>query len=211
MKTKLFSSVLFLIPFLFPFEDVPQTEKPNTVNSLEYYLYSPKSDEIPGETLNGHFDDVDAIEFSQLSFSTSNNVYFGTQGGLGLSSGKASGNSLTFKTIASTAIPGLYQKLCSGDHFLDIIIAIGSSNTTGGSQNPENFKYQEKIELKLAVISNIAIEADSPSDGEVIYTVTLEYGAIKRTLYEYDNSGAVSDSQSVEWSYVLNNNSFDIE
>lgn len=210
MKSKLFSSVLILLPFLTPFEHLVQPEMKEEAGVLELYMYSPGSEYIIGETLNGHFTAEKAIELEALKLSTSNNVYFGTQAGVGLSTGKASGNSITFETKASTAIPQFYQFLCSGTHYPNIIIAIGQSGVNI-NPGPENFKYDEKIELKLVLLSNVEVEASSPSDGQTTYIITMHYGAIKRTLYEYDSNGTVSNEQSVEWSYILNNNTFDIQ
>jgi type VI protein secretion system component Hcp len=209
MKNKLFSSLILFIPFLLlhTYASNENFTKPNA--ALEIYLYSPVTNEIKGETLNGHFVDIKAIEVLSLRFSTSNNIYFGSQANTPLQAGDASGNTLTFRTEGSTAIPSLYEKLCNGNYFADIIIPIGLSPASP-TRNVANFGYREKIELKKVYVTEVRVSSVNSATGDVIYDITIAYGAIKRTMYESDAAGTLT-SLSSEWSYVLNNNTFEIE
>lgn len=207
MKNKLFTPAVLLLPLWFGLNTNPLENKRynNAVSPFSIFMYSTshKSD-LPGETVDSHYAGKNALEIIDFELSNVQNLYLNQGVGLG-SSQKAEGNSITFRTEASRAIPALYTALVTGFHYGDIFIEMVTLPT-----NTQPLKIYDKIELRLVMVESVKAAGVDKNTGQTQFEVTIRYGAIKRTLTDYDQMGIALTPTVVTWSYVKNNNSLDI-
>jgi type VI protein secretion system component Hcp len=211
MKNRLFTPAILLLPLWFGLNTKPNEYKipENASSALSIFLYSASNaTEFDGETQimgsgNFNYHAKKALEIKNFGFSNVQNLYLDQGQGL-RGNVKAGGNRIVFETRASKAIPYLYTKLVTGGQFADMVFEVVS---LAEANNP---RIYDKIELKLVLVSSVKAQSVDKTTGEVTYMVTIEYGAIKRTMTDYDQFGAALPPTVINWSYVKNNNSFDI-
>ena len=211
MKNKLFTPAILLLPLWFGLNTMPnEYKKPyNAISALSIFLYSASNKAgLDGETQidppgGSSYKAKNALEIKNFGFSNVQNLYLAQGQGLH-GNVKAGGNRIVFETRASKAIPYLYTQLVTGNHFDDMVFEVVS---LAEANNP---RIYDKIELKLVLVSSVKVQSIDKTSGEVTYKVTIEYGAIKRTMTDYDLTGTALPPTVVNWSYVKNNNSFDI-
>ena len=210
MKNKLFTPAILLLPLWFGLNSEPVENKKtdNATSALSIFLYSVSdgqdADKFNGETLIVPFAVKKALEIYDFSLSNVQNLYLNQGVGLG-SNQKAEGNKIVFRTRASKAIPYLYRILTIGNHFDDMVFEVVTLPNGG-----DPIKIHDKIELKFVMVSSVQVESVDKTTGQAIFSVTIEYGAIKRTMTDYDQFGVALPPNVVNWSYVKNNNTFDI-
>lgn len=211
MKNRLFTPAILLLPLWFGLNTKPNDYKipENASSALSIFLYSVSNKTgLDGETQidppgSINYQEKNALEIKNFGFSNVQNLYLDQ--GIGLRGNvKAGGNKIVFETRASKAIPYLYTQLVTGTHFNDMVFEVVSLN--GG----EPMIY-DKIELKLVMVSSVKAQSVDKTSGEVTYEVKIEYGAIKRTMTDYDQFGAALPPTVINWSYVKNNNTFNVD
>lgn len=211
MKNKLFTPAILLLPLWFGLNTKTKEYKKNhnATSALSIFMYSASEKvEFDGETLidppgDSNYKAKRALEIKNFGFSNVQNLYL--EQGQGLRGNvKAAGNKIVFETRASKAIPYLYTKLVTGDPFNDMVFEVVS---LAEANNPQIY---DKIELKLVMVSSVKVQSVDKTTGEVTYVVTIEYGAIRRTMTDYNQTGAALPPTVVNWSYVKNNNTFEI-
>ena len=100
----------------------------------------------------------------------------------------------------------MFNKLCEGNHFDDMVIELRRSGGTPGVSGKTFLKW----EFKLVMIQDISW---SGSDGDDICeeTVVMQYGAMKVTYTKQDKQGKDAGEFSGEWSRVLNEANLAVE
>ncbi|MFT7058036.1 MAG: type VI secretion system secreted protein Hcp [Pseudorhodobacter sp.] len=176
--------------------------------AFDAYCYSEaQKTVIPGETQDEAMAKKKAFEILSFEFGAENNINIGSITGGG-AAGKAVFKELSITKKTDTASTGLFQALCTGQHFDDLVIELRRAG--GGSKASSSGVTFMKFDMRLVMVQDITW---SGSDGDDICeeSLTLQYGAIKIHYFSQDAKGVMNSTpQEAMWSRVKNNNSLTV-
>jgi len=176
--------------------------------AFDAFMYSEGGKEkIPGETQDDAMSAKKAFEILSFEFGAENNINIGsiTAGG---AAGKAVFKELSITKKTDTASTGLFNALCTGEHFDDMVIEL--RRAAGSSASGASGKTFMKFDMRLVMVQDITW---SGSDGDDICeeSLTLQYGAIQIHYFSQDKTGKMASSpKEAKWSRVKNNASLTV-
>lgn len=175
---------------------------PAAAQDVRYFIYAPtESDKFPGSTQDSNFKAKKAEEVLSFSFRVENDVSIESVSSGG-GSGKARFNGLELQFVGDLGImPSLIQKAVTGDHYNDLVIEGALSSQQGASGSGANSDFF-KLEMKLCLVE--AIELVGTQGDQAIYSVIIQFGAMRMTTKRLKADGTFEAEKVVEWSVVKN-------
>lgn len=169
-------------------------------DAFAFFTLAADKDKVPGETLDAAYKDKGAWELISFSFGAENVINIGSSSGGG-GAGKATFKEFSMTKKTDSGSPGIFQQLCVGRHFDEMIVELRRS---GGSADSSGAIFM-RFAFKHVMVQDIEW---SGSDGDDICeeSITYQYGAMK---VEYipqkaDGSMDTGKTKKAEWSRVLN-------
>lgn len=141
---------------------------------------------------------LDHIPIENFSINASRNLYIGS-GGLTSGSGKSNGGEFVVKVnTAGKEYVGIQQKFFTSSIIPYARITVRSINN----------KVQEEYFLKNVRINSIGTGASDVSTGQIQYSLSMVYEAIKHVNYTYASSGNIGQVSEMMFNYNLNTATF---
>ncbi|WP_118136847.1 type VI secretion system tube protein Hcp [Oceanicella sp. SM1341] len=170
--------------------------------AFDAFLYFPNQSLVVGETLDDAMSKQKAFALQSFSFGGENTINIGSDSSGG-GAGKAFFKDFNITKRADTASCGIFQTLCTGNHFDEAIVELRRS---GGTTDTSGATFM-KFHFRLVMVQSIEWSGQEGSEW-CEETINLQYGAMKIEYFKQDKTGKMSKATGgqgeAKWSRVLN-------
>jgi len=166
---------------------------------------------VEGESLDAYFGPKSAeggkqgknkwFEIKEFSLGIENKSTIGSATG-GAGAGKVQFNEFTIKKNVDLASPAFFKNCCAGAHYKAVQIACRKSGTDGAKAGGPYLLFN------FGTVFTTKVEWSGPGDEAPEENITFAYGALQLEYHKQDDTGALVEKRTVDWTQMLNKEGF---